>query len=168
MDYRKVYPASGVCRVRRGKLSATAATGITSPFSLKYGQVELTAVQVCGCYFGLAQFSAETLTEEDGRIVLHFPGRGRHHDGPIYYHPVGSPVSMDEYETVRYEREVTVLPPLEMSLKIEEVRGGFDLQLITSEPFDNIPIQIAITNWGETSMTKFVLHIHETIHEIGD
>ena len=30
-----------------------------------------------------------------------------------------------------------------MALEIEEVTGGFDLKLITSEPFDNIPIQIA-------------------------
>ena len=142
-DYHKVYPSSGVYRVRRGKLSATAATGITAPFSLKYGQAELRAVQVCGCYFGLAQFNAETLTEADGRIVLGFPCKGRRHDGPVYYHPVGRPVSMDEYADLRTKREVTVLPPLEMSLAIEEVTSGFDLQLVTSEPFDNIPVQIA-------------------------
>ena len=142
-DYRKVYPSSGVYRIRRGKLSATGATGITAPFSLKYGQAELRAIQVCGCYFGLAQFRAETLREEADQIVLDFPGRGRRHDGPIYYHPVGRSVSMDEYADLRLERDVTVLPPLEMSLVVKEVGRGFDVQLVTAEPFDNIPVQIA-------------------------
>jgi len=141
--YQKVYPTSGVWRVRKGQMSATAATGITTPFGLKYGEVALSGVQICGCYFGLAQFKADVLTKTDTGVELYFAGKGRRHDGPIYYHPVGHPVSMADYRTVALEREVTVLPSLEMRLKIDEVDGGFDLRLWTSEPFDEIPVQMA-------------------------
>lgn len=40
------------------------------------------------------------------------------------------------------ERDVTVMDPLEMTLSITEVVGGFDLRLVTTEPFDNIPLEI--------------------------
>lgn len=50
---------------------------------------------------------------------------------------------MEAYRTVGLERDVTVLPPLEMRLKIQEADGGFDLNVWASEPFDEIPVQIA-------------------------
>jgi hypothetical protein len=142
--YRKFYSTSGVWRARDGKMSATAATGINTPFSLKYGDAALSGVQICGCYFGLAQFLADELKQLENGVELYFAGKGRRHDGPIYYHPVGRPVSMDDYMDVRLERDVTVLAPLEMKLTILEVDGGFDLKLWTSEPFDEIPVQIAL------------------------
>ena len=142
-SYNKTYPTSGVWRARKNNMSATAATGITTPFSLNYGDVALNGLQICGCYFGLAQFQADALTQTDLGIELYFAGKGRRHDGPIYYHPVGRPVSMAEYRNVALERDVTVLPPLEMRLTIDEVDKGFDLRLWTSEPFDEIPVQMA-------------------------
>ncbi len=143
-NYRKFYSTSGVWRARQGKMSATAATGITTPFSLKYGEATLSGLQICGCYFALAQFCADELTQIENGVELYFAGKGRRdYAGPIYYHPVGRPVSMEAYRTVGLERDVTVLPPLEMRLKIQEADGGFDLNVWTSEPFDEIPVQIA-------------------------
>lgn len=142
-EYKKLYPTSGVWRCRKDQMSATAATGITTPFSVSYGQAVLKGLQICGCYFGLAQFRADDLVETDEGVELRFAGKGRRHDGPIYLHPLGRPVSMDEYRAVSAERQVTALPPLEMRLTIQDVEGGFDLHLWTSEPFDEIPVQMA-------------------------
>jgi hypothetical protein len=139
--YSHLMPESGVWRARRGKRSATAAIGITSPFCIRQGNIDVN-VKICATYFGLGQFKGDRLTPTDSGVRLEFDGKGRRHDGPIYSHPVGHAVSMEDYQDVMMEREVTVMDPLEMSLDVREVEGGFDLRLVTSEPFDNIPVEV--------------------------
>ena len=142
-DYSKVYATSGLWRVRRGKMSATAASGITAPFSLRHGQADLSAVKLCASYFAISQFSGEDLRAEDGKIQLTHPGRGRHHDGPVYYQPLGEPVDQQRWQETRMQRDVYVLPPLEIGLTVAEVKDGFDLQIATSKGLDGVPFQIA-------------------------
>ena len=139
--YNHLMPESGVWRARRGKRSATAATGITSPFCVKQGNIDVN-VKICATYFGLGQFKGDRLTPTGNGVRLEFDGKGRRHNGPIYSHPVGHTVSMEDYHDVMMEREVTIMDPLEMSLDISEVEGGFDLRLVTSEPFDKIPVEV--------------------------
>ncbi len=142
-SYAKVYPVSGMWRVRRGKASATAVKGITAPFSLTYGAVELTALKVCASYFAVAQFNASSMEENEKGVTLHDPGRGSVHDSPGYYQPLGTPVTSEEWGEVRRKRQHYALPPFVVDLKIEEVEGGFDLRAITSEGLDKVPFQIA-------------------------
>ena len=139
--FTRTMPVSGVWRARKDQRSATAAVGITSPFSVRHGDVEVS-VKICATYFGLGQFKADRLLTTESGIRLEFDGKGRSHDGPIYAHPVGRPVSMEDYRDVMLERDVTVMDPLKMTLDITEVEDGFDLRLITTEPFDNIPLEI--------------------------
>ncbi len=47
-DYARLYPVSGLWRVKRGKLSATAATGNRAAFALRYGDVNLTSIKFSG------------------------------------------------------------------------------------------------------------------------
>ena len=159
-SYSRVYPTSGLWRVRRGQMSATAASGITAPFSLKHGQVELTAVKVCASYFGTSQFVGEAFREEEGKVRMTHPGRGWHrttgrfqppgrpgeqgqwHESPGYFHPLGEPVAQGRWMEARGRREYFAVPPLAMDLTVEEVEGGFDLRIATSEGLDRVPLQI--------------------------
>ena len=49
---------------------------------------------------------------------------------------------MEDYSAVMLERDFTAYARLEMPLDVEEVGNRFDLRLRTSEPFDNIPLEI--------------------------
>ncbi|MEE2752484.1 MAG: hypothetical protein VX910_00765 [Candidatus Latescibacterota bacterium] len=143
-SYAKVYPVSGMWRVRRGKASATSAKGITAPFSLTYGNVELTAVKVCASYFAVAQFNAAEMSGDEKGVTLHDPGRGSVHESPGYYQPIGTSVTSQEWGAVRRTRDHYDLPPFDVEMKIEEVEGGFDLTARTSEEgLDKVPFQIA-------------------------
>ena len=141
-SYSKVYPVSGIWRVRRGRMSATTASGITSAFSLKYGKAELTAVQMCATYYGTAQFVGEDLQEEEGGIRITHPGRGWHYDSPGYFHPLGEPVDQTQWGEARWRRRFSAVPPLAMDLTVKEVQGGFDLRIV-ADGLDRVPLQIA-------------------------
>jgi hypothetical protein len=141
-SYSNVYPVSGMWRVRRGKASATTAKGITAPFSLTYGGVELTAVKLCASYFAVAQFTAGSMDGDEKGVVLHDPGRGSIHGSPGYYQPIGKPVTSETWREVRSERDHYGLPPFAVDVRIDEVEGGFDLTA-TAEAYDKVPFQIA-------------------------
>jgi len=141
-SYSNVYPVSGMWRVRRGQASATAAKGITAPFSLTYGDVELTAVKACASYFAVAQFMASTMEGDEKGIQLHDPGRGSVHDSPGYYQPIGTPVTSEGWGGARRSRDHYALPPFAVDIKIDEVDAGFDLTA-SAKAYDKVPFQIA-------------------------
>jgi len=180
LEYTRSMPTSGIWRVRKNQQSATAAIGIKTPFSVKHGDIEV-GIKVCATYFGLGQFQADRLVETNTGIKLESDGKGRRYDGPSYAHPVGRVVSMDEYSGVMSEREVTVLERLTMTLEIDVVTGGFDLRLTTSEPYDNIPLEIlyafspggtlhsdSLIADGEAGHTAFLRTGHATFHKGAD
>ena len=140
-SYSRVYQASGIWRVRRARMSATTASGITSAFSLKYGEAELTSVQICASYYGTSQFVGENFGETDGGIRITHPGRGWHYDSPGYFHPLGEPVDPTQWEEARWKREFSPVPPLSMELTVKEVDGGFNLR-VQSDAMDRVPLQI--------------------------
>ena len=141
-SYSKVYPVSGMWRVRRGQASATVAKGITAPFSLTYGGVELTAVKLCASYFAVAQFNAASMEGDETGVALRDPGRGSVHGSPGYYQPIGKPVTSETWGEVRRERDHYALPPFAVDLKIDEVEGGFDLT-VDASAYDKVPFQMA-------------------------
>ena len=179
-SYSKVYPVSAIWRVRRGRLSATTASGITSAFSLKYGEAELTAVQVCATYYGTGQFVGEDLREEEGGIRITHPGRGWHYDSPGYFHPLGEPVDQTHWEEARWRRRFSAVPPLAMDLTVKEVQGGFDLRIV-ADAMDRVPLQIAcdfapggeldfdsVAVQGIAGQTAFLKTGYATYHVGGD
>ena len=142
-DYRKAYPASGLLRVRRGRMSATALSGLTTPFSLKMGKAELASVKLAGSYFGTGQFKGKAVYVGEDRMHVRHEGKGWVHDTPGYYHPMGRPVPQDELRETRPVRRHTPVPPLVIDLEIREVTNGFDLRVTTPESgMDGVPIQI--------------------------
>ncbi|MDE3000123.1 MAG: hypothetical protein OXU79_13685 [Gemmatimonadota bacterium] len=141
-SYSKVFPVSGLWRVRRGRLSATAASGIAGAFSLKYGEAELSAVTVCASYYSTGQFAGEDFRESEDGIRMTHRGRGWHYDSPGYFHPLGEPVKQSQWEEARWNRRFTPVPPLSMDLTVNEVEGGFDLR-IQADALDRVPLQFA-------------------------
>jgi hypothetical protein len=141
-SYARVYPTARLWRVRRGKTSATAGAGVTSPFSVKHGEVHLSSVNFCASYFAIAQFSGESFEEVDSRILMRHQSRGSLYDFPVYYQPLDKPVAYDAFSAMRKERDIYGLPPLVTDLELEEVDGGFDLSVKVSG-YDRVPFQIA-------------------------
>lgn len=140
--YAKVFPTARLWRVRRGRVSATAGAGITAPFSVKCGQVELASVNFAASYFAIAQFAGETFEATEERVRMRHQSRGRVYDRPVYYQPLGRPVGYEEFYGLLKEREVYTLPPLVTELDIREVEGGFDLH-VKAEGYDRVPFQVA-------------------------
>ena len=145
--YSRVYPASGLWRVRRGAVSATAAAGLTAPFSVVCGQAELAAVKISSTYFATGQFVGEEFAAADKGVRMQHKGRNRIYPekdyvGGIYWLPIAEQVDADNWSQVRGRRETYELPPLEVELHIEPVTGGFDLHIRTSGGVEGVPLQI--------------------------
>lgn len=145
--YSRVYPVSGLWRVRRGAVSATAAAGLTAPFSVVCGQAELAAVKLSSTYFATGQFVGEAFAVADTGVRMQHKGRNRIYPerdyvGGIYWLPIAEPVNADNWVEVRGRRAIYELPPLTVELHIEEVTGGFDLHIGTAGGVDGVPFQI--------------------------
>ncbi len=145
--YSRVYPASGLWRVRRGAVSATAAAGLTAPFSVVCGQAELAAVKISSTYFATGQFIGEEFAEAGKGVRMQHKGRNRIYPekdyvGGIYWLPIAERVDADNWREVRGRRETYELPPLEVELHAEEVAGGFDLHIRTAGGVEGVPFQI--------------------------
>ena len=141
-SYSKVYPTSKLWRVRRNKTSATTGAGITTPFSIKHGQAELTSVNFCASYFSIAQFVGETFEEVNGQICMTHKSIDPDGRRPGYDMPLGREVAFDEFYNTRKERNLYKLPPLFTTLEVKEIEEGFNLH-ITSTGYNRVPFQIA-------------------------
>ena len=146
-SYARAYPASGLWRVRRERFSATAAAGLTTPFSLRCGEVELKAVKFCSTYFATGQFAGEDFSAGEGKVRLHHAGRNplyqeKDYDRPVYWLPIAEKVDAENWQEVRGRRQTFTLPPLAVDLEIREVEKGFDLHLKTAGGLDGVPFQI--------------------------
>ena len=128
--YSRVYPASGLWRVRQGAVSATAAAGLTAPFSVVCGQAELAAVKISSTYFATGQFIGEEFAAAGKGVRMQHKGRNliypeKDYVGGIYWLPIAEQVNADNWQEVRGRRETYELPPLEVELHAEEVRRWF-------------------------------------------
>ena len=148
-NYTKYYPVSGLWRVKRGKLSATAASGNRSPFAVRYGDVNLTSIKFSGTYMNTTNFEADTIEEIPGGIRMtqhggqkqvyqHSPGART----PGYDLPLNKPVPVGTFGAVRGTRERWTLPTIDLILEIVEVENGFDLRYRTEGGLDRVPIEI--------------------------
>lgn len=71
-NFIKHMPDLGIWRVRRNKLSATLITENVTPFSLKYGEVELKGMQIHMPYFSGAEYKGQRLTTKrnEARLLM--------------------------------------------------------------------------------------------------
>jgi len=149
-DFARHYPISGLWRVKRGALSATAATGNRSAFSVRYGDIDLKAVKISGTYKGTSQFSADSMTAIGNGVQLVHLGNKSPGGGIAGYYtlPLNKPVPMGEFGRVRSERKRWTLPQMDQTLDIVEVENGFDLHLTSQGGLDRVPFEIECTFEG--------------------
>ena len=140
-NYARLYPVSGLWRVKRGKLSATAATDNRAPFAIRYGDIDLTSIKFSGTYHNTTNFEADTVEEiPDGiRMTQHGEKNVR---TPGYDLPLNKPVPVGTFGAVRGTRERWTLQTIDLILDITEVENGFDLRYRTEGGLDRIPIEI--------------------------
>ena len=146
-SYAVIYPTSGLWRVRRDQASATAAAGLTAPFSVVCGQAEMT-VKLCSTFFSTGQFVGEEFGGNEKKVRLRHKGRNnklypeKNYMGGVYWLPIDEEVDAENWQEVRGRRDTYQLAPLEVVLEIEEVEGGFDLHIHTEGGLDGVPFQI--------------------------
>ena len=145
-SYSRSYPDSGLWRVRRKDLSATVASGLTSPFSLVCGSLELS-VKMCSSYFATGQFKGEQFQGELGKVKMKHLGRNeiyteKDYRGGVYWLPIDEEVSAENWREVRGRREIYQLPALEVDLTVVEVENGFDLKIGTVGGLEGVPFQV--------------------------
>lgn len=158
-NFSRVYPVAGVWRVKRGPLSATAATGNTVAFAVRYGAAELKAVKIAGTYHSTAFFAADSLVPTADGVRLAHEGAKRRLPG--YELPLDRPVPVGEFGALRPLRERWTLPVLDQALDITEVAAGFDLHLRTTGGLDRVTFQIecCFTGPGEWETADQVMPV---------
>lgn len=145
-SYSRTYSDSGLWRVRRKDLSATVASGLTSPFSLVCGSLELT-VKLCSSYFATGQFKGEKFEGECSNVNIRHLGRNeiygeKDYRGGVYWLPIDEKVTAENWREIRSRREIYQLPPLEVDFTVSEVDDGFDLEISTIGGVEGVPFQI--------------------------
>ncbi len=145
-SYAKIYPTSGLWRVRRTDTSATAVAGLTAPFAVVRGRAEMS-IKMCSTFFATGQFCGEDFAGDEKKIRLVHKGRNKIYSekdylGGIYWLPIDEQVDAQNWQDVRGRRQTYELAPLVVELEIEEVAGGFDLHIKTSGGLDGVPFQI--------------------------
>ena len=146
-SYTVIYPTSGLWRVRRDQASTTVAAGLTAPFSVVYGQAEMT-VKMCSTFFATGQFVGEEFGGDEKKVRLRHKGRNnriypeKDYMGGVYWLPIAEKVDAENWQEVRGRRDTYELDALEVVLEVEEVEGGFDLHIHTEGGLDGVPFQI--------------------------
>lgn len=166
-SYRRYFPVARLWRVRRGQTSATLAEGLDTPFSLRHGAAELSAVRVSSTYFATGRFVGTAMApiHGDRGASLHHAGANplypeKAYDRPIYWLPIGDGTRVDaaNWQEVRGRRQTYELPPMAIDLDVQEVplqevsadadQAGdgttFDLRVRTTGGVDGVPVQIEL------------------------
>ncbi|MBT4137490.1 MAG: hypothetical protein HOE48_06215 [Candidatus Latescibacteria bacterium] len=145
-NYTRHYPISGLWRVKRGPLSATAATGNRTALSVRYGNINLRAIKFSGTYMSTSNLQADKMEAIENGIRL--TQKGADHRAPGYDLPLNKEVPMGQFGAVRSTRERWTCPEMDLRLDIVEVENGFNLQYKTDGGLDRVPIEIECTFEG--------------------
>ena len=141
-DFRRLFPAVGMWRSRRGALSTTAFRSCTRLLTMVFGQAELSALKISQSYFGTGRFVGDTLAETDGGCVLLSEGDVDVHR-PGYDLPLGRPVDSQRWYENRGERDWRPLPRCRSELAITEAMGGLDIVYRTLDGMPGVTAQMA-------------------------
>jgi hypothetical protein len=144
-DFIRHFPLNGICRVRRGLLSASFFQKTTTLLSLSYGQAELTSLKISQTYFGqyTGRFVGDSLELNGDQIVLRSEGVTNPRR-PGYELPLGRPVPPEQWTALIQERSLYRLPPALSTLTAQEIEGGFNFRYRTLDGLDRVAAQIAL------------------------
>lgn len=138
-NYAKHFAASGLWRVRRGKMSATASTEVATPFQLVYGNATLAGVRLHSPYFAGARFTGRTMSVDGATAAIELKSDFLLPQLPGYWKPLGRPVPYEDLPYFKLEdREVLRRPEFTFHLEVTEVEGGFDLHVTTEGGMEQV------------------------------
>jgi hypothetical protein len=172
-DYSKIFPASGLARVRRGDVSATVyggsdwplgvASGLASNptfFNFRKGRAVLQSVRMGGQFFSLGVFRSEGLEVHERRYVLHqrleapyyqpLPRHLRNPRGDYALTPAKDGRFWSKLDFPR--RQMSNVQTLDQKVSVVEKQGVFELHFeITGH--DRVPyvVELAFRTGGELS-----------------
>ncbi len=142
-DFRSLFPAIGLWRMRRGAMSATAFGGRTRLLTLVFGEAELSALKISQSYFGTGRFVGDSMVETEDGCVLRSEGVVDVHR-PGYDLPLGRPIEPTRWLETRAERDWRPLPPCVSELRLTETANGLDAAYRTLDGMAGVTAQIAL------------------------
>ncbi|TVQ23565.1 MAG: hypothetical protein EA383_13775 [Spirochaetaceae bacterium] len=133
---------SGLYRVRDGALALTILRDNHDLLNLIWGSLRVHAMRIAGTYFGRMRFEARTMEAISGGVrtaigAQDFPSVG-------YYLPVNRPVTLEEIDHIRDERERVGLPQFDLQLDVTEEEDGFRFHLRSSGGMPGVLVQIEL------------------------
>ncbi len=141
-DYEKVYPLSGITRIRRGKTSVTIMHEKNSRWiAMRRGEAVINAVRFATAFFGKGQFVPTTFKrEKDGY-------RFRQKMQACYYQPLTDPKSLpiepSAWTRLKTFRQRTEICRLAYEGYIRETDQGFEIT-VRAHGTDNVPLALEI------------------------
>ena len=141
--FARLFPLSGIWRVRNGPLSATLFRGTTRLLTMRYGRAEVSSVKISQSYFGVGQFTGDALEMRDGAAILRSECPTRAHR-PGYDLPLGRPVAPERWKETVEERPYHPFPPCTSTLAVRQAQEGLELRYQTLDGFPGVAAQMAI------------------------
>jgi len=138
-NYEKHFPVIGLARIRRGPKSISILRNRDRFFTYRHGAAVVNAVRFSSAFFGKGQFSAKTLTRENGSYVL------TQELDAGYYQPFTPTrkITTETYDNTRRERERTEICRLHYKATVTETAKGCRLR-IEANGTDEVPLTVEI------------------------
>lgn len=138
-DYEIFMKDSGIYRIKRGKLSLTAACGMSGALAVTYGKVELAELRLFSPYFAGAKFIAQRMERLENGVRIFYESEFLLPQLPSYWFPTGKPFPFDElpYKTLE-KRELKPRPKLYYTMDLINAEGGIELNISSSGGMDAV------------------------------
>jgi hypothetical protein len=141
--FHRWYPRKPLWRVRQEDLTASFLGHGTRLATMTCRQAELYSLKISQSYFGTGRFMADRMKPHGRGLRMecdaqHFP------HAPGYQLPLGRPVPMETWDSVRSQRPTRIMPPCRSRLDIVPIPDGFQFDYRTLDGLDGVPTQIAL------------------------
>ncbi|CAN5507873.1 hypothetical protein BH23BAC1_BH23BAC1_24560 [soil metagenome] len=139
-NYAKVFPASGLIRIRRGNFDASILLNNPVFFTFHKKNAILQGIRLASAFFGKGQFSAENYREENGTYILE-----TNLEAP-YYQPMPKdkiPGDGDWSKMPRNQRPQSEIQKINTTVAIRETGNGFELE-INIQGTDRVPLALEL------------------------
>lgn len=136
-DYAKLYPGSGIARVRRGPLSLSLVRDSPRFLYLQSGAIT-ASLQLGAVFFQYRDFRAQTLTREGDAWVLTMDAQG------WYYRPFDqAPESSDWWAMDHTQRPRIDGPRLRFEVRVTDRTDGFDVA-VSVQGWAGVPLRFDV------------------------
>ncbi len=170
-SYLKVFPYSGLVRIRRENWDCTILSKNTSWLTFHKGNVVLQAMRVACSFFGKGQFDSENIEKHGDTWIL-----TKSLEGPYYQPFEKDQISPDgDFEKMpRNLRKQSEIQKLETTVKIVEKPQGIEVE-IEMKGTDNVPVSLELIfrpggtfNGVEKMSNSYLLSSQKGEYQVGE